>query len=137
VTTWRSWPVFRRSITKDGRSIEREFMWFVELDLVFPVRRIVIDALTGEIIDEVWMDDEGRIRSYTAPRPSRIGESDPPDRGQSRFVEAVEPPLARRDDEVVENGGDDGALSGQGQVAPRLPQSGCVADMPLDDRDAA
>jgi hypothetical protein len=137
VTTWRSWPVFRRSIKKHGRGIEREFIWFVELDIVFPVRRIVIDALTGEIIDEVWLDDEGRVRSYSAPRPSRMGKSDPPNRGQSRLVEAVEPPLARPDDEVIEDGGDDGSLSGQGQVAPRLPQSGCVADMPLNDRNAA
>jgi hypothetical protein len=137
VTTWRSWPAFRRSIQKDGASIEREFMWFVELDVVLPVRRIVIDALTGEIIDEVWLDETGRVRSYCAPKRPRIGQSDPPDRGQSRLVEAVEPTLTRPDDEVVEDGGDDGSLSGQGQVAPRLPQSGRVADVPLNDRDAA
>jgi hypothetical protein len=131
VTTWRSWPTFRRSTRKDGQSVEREFVWFVEQDIGLPIRRFVIDGYTGEILDEVWIDDTGRVRSYSARR------SDPPDRRESSLVEAVVPAPSRSDDRVIQNGGDDGSLARQGQVRPRLPQSGCVADVPFDNRDAA
>lgn len=132
--TFRSWPVFRRSITRRGLSVEREFWWWVEPEEGPKVRRCVFDAHTGEILDDVWIDDEGRVRSYSAPGRR---QSDAPDGSESSLVEAVEPTTTGTDDDMVENGGDDGSLSRQGQVGPRLPQSGRVADVPLDDRDAA
>jgi hypothetical protein len=124
----------RRSSLKDGYSVEREYVWVVELDVVLPVRRMVIDAMTGEIFDEVWTDEAGRVQSYSTRR-SR--ESNAPDRGQPGLVETVVPTSPRADDQMVEDGGDDGSLPSEGQVRPRLPQSGRVADMTLDDRDAA
>ena len=63
--------------------------------------------------------------------------SDPPHRGQAGGVEAVVPAPAGTDEDVVEDGGDDGVLPREGQVGPALPQGGCMADVPLENRDAA
>lgn len=46
-------------------------------------------------------------------------------------------PASGADENVVEDGGDDRVLSSQGQVGPTLPQGGCMADVPFEDRDAA
>ena len=134
MTTCRDWIVFRRSVIEGGLSIEREFAWWVELEDGLPIRRRAIDTYTGEIVDEVWLGAMGRVRSNAIPR---AGSSDAPDRGDARLVEAVVPRPSRAYDQVIEHGGDDGSLSSEGHVGPQLPQSGRVADMPLNDRDAA
>jgi hypothetical protein len=51
-----------------------------------------------------------------------VARSDPPDGGQPGVVEAVVASPAGADDDVVEDGGDDRVLPGEGQVGPALPQ---------------
>lgn len=138
MTTFRDWIVFRRSVTHSGLSIEREFAWWIELEDGLPIGRRVIDTYTGEIVDEVLLDATGRVRSYAIPRAVRGRQSsDAPDGSDSRLVEAVVAASTRTDDQVIEHGGDDGSLPSEGQVRPQLPQSGRVADVTLNDRDAA
>ena len=126
--------ITRRIVLGDGRWIVRELAWHIEQqDDGRVLRRTLIDRTTGEILDAVWVDDDGRVRPYSAP-PRRL---DAPDGVDSVGVETVVSATAGADDDVIEDGGDDRPLPGQGQVGPALPQAGGVADVPVEDRDAA
>ena len=81
--------------------------------------------------------DPRMLRDVAQLLGASVEGSDPPDRREPGGIEAVVPPPAGTDDEVVEDGGDDRVLSCEGQVGPPLPQGGRVADVTLEDRDAA
>jgi hypothetical protein len=70
MTEYRSWTVFRRSITRDGLSIEREFIWTTGAEKTLAVYRGLVDAYTGEVLDEVWLTRSGLVRSYFGARPA-------------------------------------------------------------------
>ena len=50
---------------------------------------------TGEIIDDAWHDNEGRVRTYSAPKDVPARRSDSPYRLDARGVEAVVASLVR------------------------------------------
>ena len=90
--------------------------------------------------------DQGLALKISDPRTLRdvaqllgasVDGSDPPDRLQPGGVEAVVAAPAGADDDMVEDGSHDRVLPREGQVGPPLPQGGCMADVPLEDRDAA
>lgn len=130
------WTVFRRSVTQDGLSVEREFVWAVDSEEGLPVRRTVIDAYSGEILDEMSLTQSGEVRSHST-HPRRGGRSSAPDGDEAALVEAVVATPTRSNSDVIEDGGDDRMLPREGQVGPALAQGGSVADVPLKDRDAA
>ena len=75
------WVNYRRLRLPDGTTSKREYLWHVEVANGWHLRRTVIDLATGEILDEVWVDGNGRPRSYTAAaesfpaRPARPGST--------------------------------------------------------------
>jgi len=81
--------------------------------------------------------DPRTLRDVAQLLGASVERSDSPDGREPGGVEAVVPAPAGTDDDVVEDGGDDRVLSREGQVGPTLPQSGRVADVTLEDRDAA
>ena len=85
----------------------------------------------------VKVSDPRTLRDVAQLLGASVERSDPPDGLQPGGVEAVVPAPAGGNDDVVEDGGDDRVLSREGQVGPALPQGGCLADVPLEDRDAA
>ena len=85
----------------------------------------------------VKITDSRTLRDVASLLGVNLGGSDLPHGGQAVGIEAVVPAPTGADDHVVEDGGDDRVLPRQGQVGPALPQGGCLADMPLEDRDAA
>lgn len=54
----------------------RSLAWLVYSDDRVVVRRVLVDVHTGEVLDEVWRDDDGRVRSWT---PCGSGPSAPGD----------------------------------------------------------
>ena len=85
----------------------------------------------------VRISDPRTLRDVASLLGVNVGGSDPPYGGQAVGVEAVVPAPAGTDDDVIEDGSDDRVLPREGQVGPTLPQGGCVAGVPLEDRDAA
>ena len=85
----------------------------------------------------VKIGDARTLRDVASLLGAKVERLDPPDGGKPGGVEAVVAPTTGTDDDVVDDGGDDGVLSRQGQVGPALPQGGSMADVPLEDRDAA
>ena len=85
----------------------------------------------------VKISDARMLRDVAQLLGARAEGSDPPDGGQAVGVEAVVPAPSGADDDVLEDGSHDRMLPRQGQVGPALPQGGCMADVPLEDRDAA
>ena len=83
------------------------------------------------------ISDPRTLRDVAQLLGASVDGSDPPDRLQPGGVEAVVPAPTGADDDVVEDGGHDRVLPREGQVGPALPQGGCMADVPLEDRDAA
>ena len=81
--------------------------------------------------------DSRTLRDIASLLGVEVGRSDLPDGADAVGVEAVVPAPTGADEDVVEDGSDDRVLSRQGQVGPALPQGGCLADVPLEDRDAA
>ena len=81
--------------------------------------------------------DSRTLRDVASLLGAKVERLDPPDGGKPGGIEAVVPTPAGADEEVVEDCGDDGVLSRQGQVGPTLAQGGSMADVPLEDRDAA
>jgi len=47
---------------------DRQLLWIVVLVDRRPVRRRLIDEMTGEILDEVWQDENGATRSVVIRR---------------------------------------------------------------------
>lgn len=72
----------------------------------------------------VKVSDPRTLRDVAQLLRASVEGSDPPDGREPGGVEAVVPAPAGRDDDVVEDGGDDRVLSCEGQVGPTLPQSG-------------
>ena len=64
---------------------ERSLLWLVEYLGDRPVRRLLVDDVTGEVVDDVWLDRKNRVRSYSAPppghRPARPGRQAAVERG--------------------------------------------------------
>ena len=85
----------------------------------------------------VKVRDVGTLRDVAQLLGASVVGSHPPHGAQAGGIEAVVPPASGTDEDVVEDGGDDRVLSRQGQVGPALAQGGCLADVPLEDRDAA
>ncbi len=85
----------------------------------------------------VKISDARTLRDVAQLLGATVEGSDPPDGGQAGGVEAVVPAPTGTDDDVVEDGGHDRVLPREGQVGPPLPQGGRMADVPLEDRDAA
>lgn len=50
-------------------------IWHIEVGEERVVRRVLIDADTGEVLDETWLDGNGRVRSWAKQvrraRPAR------------------------------------------------------------------
>ena len=116
--------VYRRSLDA-GRSSVRELLWRIEeTDTGQQTRRTLIGVATGVVIDDVWLDEDDRTRSYeAAARKPRRGrpESDAPDRGEAAAVELVgSGPGGGCDGNVVEDCCDDRVLPCQGQGLPAL-----------------
>ena len=86
------------------------------------VRRTVIDYETGEIIDDAWHDNEGRVRTYSAPKDVPARRSDSPYRLDARGVEAVVASSSGADDGMVEHRRDD---------SPAAASAGGMADVSL------
>ena len=99
----------------DADSFWLSLLWRIETVGGCDVRRTLIDPATGEILDDVWMDADGQVRSYNAFARTRLR---PPYRRDARLVKAVEPWCGASDGEVVDHGGDDRALPRQGQLFP-------------------
>ena len=112
--------VFRRLIAPDGlTTVERTFIWRIERNDGRDTRYTLVDADTGEILDDVWLDERGQVQAYEAPRQL----SDTPDRNNAVGFEAVVATATRADHRVVENCRDDRALTGQRQIRPSVPES--------------
>ncbi len=90
-------------------TLERVLIWRTITVEGVTVRRTLIEAATGEVLDDAWLDESGRVCSYSVPRSARL---DPPDGRYPAWVEAVVPAASRADDRVVEHGRDDRALTG-------------------------
>jgi hypothetical protein len=56
---------------------DRELAWRVESIDRQGVRRTLFDVETGEVLDDVWLDDDGRVRSWSASSTTQ-GRTDPP-----------------------------------------------------------
>jgi hypothetical protein len=112
MTEYRSRTVFRRSVMRDGRSIEREFIWTTGAEGSLAVYRGLVDAYTGEVLDEVWLTRSGQVRARSAPR-REASELSAPDGDEAVFVETVVAASPGSHDDVVEDGRGDRALSGQ------------------------
>lgn len=110
----------RRIAGRDGTSRERCFLWRFEHRDGHLVRRTVIDYETGEIIDDAWHDNEGRVRTYSAPKDVPARRSDSPYRLDARGVEAVVASSSGADDGMVEHRRDDRPLPRQREEWPRL-----------------
>ncbi|MGZ4397916.1 MAG: hypothetical protein ACXVZ1_05800 [Gaiellaceae bacterium] len=110
--------VYRRLRNRGELSTrEVELVWeAVFVDLV-PVVRTLIDAESGEILDEVGLDGSGRVASYEATVVARRSEA--PDGLETVGVEPVQTRLAAADDQVIEDGGDDRALPVKGSPVQR------------------
>jgi len=68
VTRVSSEVVFRRVRGTDGiTTIERTFVWRFEESDGQVVRRTLIDPGTGEVLDDAWLDEHGRVQVYEAP----------------------------------------------------------------------
>lgn len=92
--------------------------WLIEECGGWQVRRTLIALESGEILDDVWLDQHGRVRSYaTQPRKG----SGAPDRPKPVRVEAVVTTPSRPDDKMVEHRGHDRVLAGQVKTSPPLP----------------
>jgi hypothetical protein len=83
------------------------------------------------------ISDPRTLRDVAQLLGASVEGSHPPDGIQARGIEAVVATAPGTDDDVVEDGGDDRVLPREGQVGPPLPQGGRMADVPLEDRDAA
>lgn len=91
-------------------------LWRIETVDGRDMRRTLIDPATGEILDDVWMDPDGQVRSYNAFDRTRLR---PPYRRDARLVKPIEAERRRGpDDQVVDHGGDDRPLPRQGQLFP-------------------
>jgi hypothetical protein len=111
--------VFARLVARDGlQTIERTFIWKTEVEGEVVVRRTLIDADGGEVLDEVWLDEEGRVRSWSCVPTER---SDTPDGSDSRGIESIVASSARADHGVIEDGGDDRVLASQREGGPGVP----------------
>jgi hypothetical protein len=110
--------VFARLVARDGlHTIERTFIWKTEVEGEIVVRRTLIDADGGEVLDEVWLDEEGRVRSWSCVRAER---SNTPDGSDSRGIESVVAAASGADHGVIEDGGDDRTLASQRKGGPDL-----------------
>lgn len=85
----------------------------------------------------VKISDPRTLRDVAQLLGASVERSHAPDGLQPGGVEAVVPAPTGADDDVVEDGGDDRVLPREGQVGPALPQGGRMADVTLEDRDAA
>jgi hypothetical protein len=121
VTRVSSEVVFRRLRGPDGlTTVERTFIWRIERNDERDTRYVLLDADTGEILDDVWLDERGRVRSWSVEtRP--LPRSDAPDRGDSVRIKAVVTSTAGANHGVIEHRGDDRALAGQRQIGPSNP----------------
>ena len=94
----------------------RELLWRIEeTDAGHQIRRTLIEVDTGVVVDDVWLDEDGRVRSHEAPtpKPRRGSRLDAPNRGEAAGVELVgSGPGGGCDRDVVEDGGDDRVLPG-------------------------
>lgn len=105
-----------RQIRPSGaEAFSLSLLWRVETVDGLDVRRTLIDPATGEILDDVWMDPDGRVRSYNAFDRTRLRA---PYRRDARLVKPVEPWRRPSDVQVVDHSGDDRALPRQGQLFP-------------------
>lgn len=96
----------------------RELIWRTVTEEGRRVRRTLIDGESGEILDDVWLCEDGRVRSYET---SRRRDLDAPNRGEPAGVEAVVAAPGGADHEVIENSGDDRVLAAEVEVGPALP----------------
>jgi hypothetical protein len=136
----RSWSVFQRLVIvhvssgeRDVASLERELVWLVVEGSHGPVRRTLVDPRTGEVLDDVWLDEEGLVRAYSAGRDVLRA----PVRRQPGLVEAVVAAPGGADDDVIEDGGNDRVLPAEREFGPRVAEGGGVADVAVEGRDAA
>jgi hypothetical protein len=70
-----------------GRAVGRVLLWLVDVDVAYDRRgrelwvrvhrRRLVDVVAGEIVDEVWLDELGRVRSFSKSK----GRTDPPAAG--------------------------------------------------------
>lgn len=54
-----------RDVRRRRSGTRPELVWHVELVDELPVRRALVVEETGEILDEVWLDEAGRVRSWS------------------------------------------------------------------------
>lgn len=111
LTTTKFSFVWRIARTPDGR----------------PLRRTVIIGETGEVIDDVWVNDDGTVRAWTRSKPLQA-----PDRGEAVGVEPVEASSTGADHDMIEHGGDDRLLLRQREASPGLSKLAAVADVPVE-----
>jgi hypothetical protein len=95
-------------------TVARTFVWRFGRGGGQTLRRTLVDADSGELIDDVWLDEDGRVRVMVgaegAPAPAM---SDAPDRGDPIGVELVVATSAGADHCMVEHGRDDRLLPRQ------------------------
>ena len=104
-------------MTDDLRSLARAWAERSSLEQNLPLR--VSDARTLDDVSLLLRGGSGRY-------------SDPPDRPEAVRVEAVVAATSGIDDYVVEHGGDDGSLSGEGKIRPQVAKLGGVTDVLSD-----
>ncbi len=114
-------PAGSRGLTDDLRTCARQWAERSCLDQGLPLK----------------ISDPRTLRDVAQLLGVADADSDLPDGGEAVGVEAVVPSPTGADNDVVEVGGDDRVLPREGQVGPTPPQGGCLADVPLEDRDAA
>lgn len=100
----------------DGEQFWRTLIWRIELVGDWQVRRTLIDAQTGEVLDDAWHEGDGRIASYNAFDRTRLR---PPYRRDPGLIKPIQAERRRgSDDQVVDHGSNDRALPRQGQLFP-------------------
>ncbi len=86
--------VYRRIWNRGGLGTqEARLLWRTVLANEVPVRRTLINADTGEIIDDVWLDGDGRVRSWSCVAGSSNAARDPATLRRCCAVTSVEPRL--------------------------------------------
>ncbi len=129
-------PAGSRGLSDDLRARAQAWAERSSLDQQLPVK-ITDRATVTAVVAILGMVSPPARRRQVAPVGEGAQASDPPDGSKPGLVEAVQPATTGTDDHVVEDGGDDRTLTAQRQLSPSLAKVAGVADVAVEDADAA